>query len=62
MELITELVATDARSVLDASSAPVVDGLDAYAAAWTARRMATGSADVLGQGTDPDGYALTVTV
>lgn len=40
------------------------DALDACAAAWTARRMAKGQAQVLGNenGRDPDGYRLTITV
>lgn len=44
------------------ANAPVVDVLDALAAAWTAGRMVAGSARILGDGLDPDGYALTLTV
>ena len=37
------------------------DLLDAAAAAWTARRMATGSARILGQGEiDPTGYSMAI--
>ncbi len=38
------------------------DVFDAAAAAWTASRMVMGTAQVLGAGVDPDGFALTVTV
>ncbi len=60
--LIETNIATDASRVIMHGPAPVIDGLDAYAAAWSAARLAAGKADVLGHGTDPDGYPLTITV
>ncbi len=62
VELITSLVGADAVERIEAAGAPSVDGLDAYAAAWTARRLAQGRAEILGSGSDPDGYALTIAV
>lgn len=62
VELITSLVAADAVDRIAAAGAPSVDGLDAYAAAWTARRLAQGRAEILGSGTDPDGYSLTIVI
>lgn len=46
------------------AGAALDDMLDACAAAWTARRLAAGTADVLGadDGVDPDGYRLTISV
>lgn len=40
------------------------DVLDACASAWTAYRIATGTAEVLGlgEGMDPDGYRLTISI
>jgi predicted RNase H-like nuclease len=38
------------------------DVFDAFACAWTARRLALGVAEVLGNGVDPEGYPLTLTV
>lgn len=61
-ELITSRVAADALAAIDLAGAPAVDALDAYAAAWSAARMARGEAEVLGSGTDPDGYSLTIVI
>ncbi len=61
-ELIASLVAADAPAAIDSAGAPTVDALDAYAAAWSASRLARGEADVLGAGSDPDGYSLTIVV
>lgn len=55
---------------LDDSESPTLAGaalddvLDACAAAWTAGRLAAGTAEVLGldDGLDPDGYRLTISV
>lgn len=62
LDVVTRLVAADAARQIVESGIPVVDALDAYAAAWTAARSARGEADVLGSGTDPDGYSLTIVV
>jgi len=62
LELITQLVAADAAQRIVECGVPVVDALDAYAAAWTATRLARGTADILGSGADPDGYSLTIAV
>ena len=63
--LITEFLgAADVGEVLaelPSGGVAADDVLDALAAAWTAGRMAEGSAVVLGDGHDPDGFALTVT-
>ena len=48
---------------LDAAAVPVIDALDAAAAAWTAARVSAGTHLVLGDdGVDPDGYRLTMAV
>ncbi len=57
-----EVVAQAALNHDRAAGASDEDVLDALAAAWTARRMVSGEAEVLGVGIDPDGFALTVTV
>ena len=61
LELVMRLVAA-AVDDLERSNIPPTDALDALAAAWTARRIASGAAEVLGTGTDPDGYALSITI
>jgi len=46
------------------SGLPVDDAIDATIAAWTARRMATGGAELIGDpdAHDPDGFAMTIAV
>ena len=62
LDLVTKLVAADAAERIACSGTPSVDTLDAYAAAWTAARLAAGTAEILGAGTDPDGYSLAIAV
>ena len=62
LDVVTRLVAVDAAHRMVESGLPVVDALDAYAAAWSAARLARGEADVLGSGVDPDGYSLAIVI
>ena len=62
ISLVEANVAADAARVSMYGPAPVVDALDAYAAAWSAARRSTGDAELLGGGLDPEGYELVIAV
>ena len=56
------VVDTDAVLAQRRAGCGVDDVLDAMAAAWSARRMALGQAERLGEGTDAAGYSLSIVV
>lgn len=65
VSLAADPVALVQRPTAPKASRPRIAGddvTDALAAAWSALRYAAGTARVLGEGTDPDGFPLTLVV
>jgi predicted RNase H-like nuclease len=56
------VVDTDAVLAKRPAGCGIDDVLDAMAAAWSARRLALGQAERLGEGTDEAGYSLSIVV